>query len=79
MTDKEADDLLKNNAWAKHSDARYLLQQAAHIGYCQALAQAKELRALVQGIVDERHHCFIPNDLDGTLNWDERARKALNT
>lgn len=41
--------------------------------------QNEQLRALVQGILDERDHCFIPNDRPGTSRWDERARKALNT
>ena len=41
--------------------------------------QNKELRALVQGIVDERSHCFIPNDRQGTWQWDKQARKALET
>jgi hypothetical protein len=32
MTRQEADELLKNNDWSKWSDARELLQTAAHIG-----------------------------------------------
>ena len=32
MTDEEANELLLNNDWAKFSDARELLQTAAHMG-----------------------------------------------
>jgi hypothetical protein len=38
MTDEEADELLLNNDWAKFSDARELLQTAAHLG---AMAERK--------------------------------------
>ena len=41
MTDKEAEELLDNNPWAKYSDARSLLKQAAALG---AAAERKRLR-----------------------------------
>ena len=40
MTDEQADELLKNNDWAKWSDARELLMEAAHRG---AMAERKNL------------------------------------
>ena len=36
-----------------------------------------EFRALVKAILDNRSHCFVPNDRKGLLAWDERAEKAL--
>lgn len=36
MNDSEADSLLSGGSWAKHSDARELLQEAARIGAQEA-------------------------------------------
>lgn len=42
MTDEQAEELLKNNDWAKFSDARELLMEAAHMG---AMDERKTLEA----------------------------------
>ena len=48
MTDEEANELLRNNEWSKWSDARGLLQEAAHIGWTAGYDHARrELLALV--------------------------------
>lgn len=39
MTDEQANELLSNNDWAKWSDARDLLQTAAHMGAVEEAAR----------------------------------------
>lgn len=50
MTDEQADELLRNNEWSKWSDARDLLQEAAHIGYLDAADELTRLRAEVEAL-----------------------------
>lgn len=50
MTDEQANELLRNNDWAKVSDARDLLQHAAHLGYCEAANELTRLRAEVEAL-----------------------------
>lgn len=47
MTDDEADELLQNNDWAKWSDARKLLQEAAHMG---AMAERERCARIVEAV-----------------------------
>lgn len=50
MTDEQADELLRNNDWAKWSDARELLLEAASIGADESAAEVKHLRAEVEAL-----------------------------
>ena len=56
MTNEEADELLANNPWAKWSDARELLQQAAELGAAKPRltnAQRAALRIVLRHYGDD--------------------------
>ncbi len=63
MTDDQADELLKNNDWAKWSDARELLMEAAHIG---AMNERKTLDAELSRLQEEnqRLRLIVPQVLE---------------
>lgn len=65
MTDKQAEELLLNNNWTKFSDARELLQEAAHIG---AMEERKNLEAemLLLKEENERLRGIVPEFLEAT-------------
>ena len=56
-----------------HRDARHAAAELA----LATDTELAELRLLVRGVLDNRSHCFIPNDQDGLFNWDERAMAAV--
>ncbi len=58
MTNDQADELLKNNDWAKWSDARELLMEAAHMG---AMDERKNLDAKLRrlAIVEEQREALL--------------------
>lgn len=41
------------------------------------IASAPELLSLVSAILDNRGRCYIPNNEDGLLGWDEKASAAI--
>lgn len=41
------------------------------------IASAPELLELVTAIMKARGKCYIPNNEDGLLSWDEKARAAI--
>lgn len=62
MTDEQANELLRNNDWAKVSDARDLLQHAAHLGYCEAANELTSLRAEVEALrADAERYRYLRN------------------
>ena len=78
MTDDRADELLKNNDWAKWSDARDLLMEAAHIG---AMDERKTLDAELSRLQEEnqRLRLIVPQvleDLNDKLCEDNELLKA---
>lgn len=76
-------DLETGDVWSGAAEGWRRADEAARaeVKACLALdaasAELTELRALVRGILDQRSACFIPNDKEGLLNWDERASKVL--
>ena len=56
-----------------HRDARHAAAELAS----KASVELAELRLLVRGIVENRSACFVPNDKEGLVNWDERAARVL--
>lgn len=89
MTDDQADELLKNNDWAKWSDARELLMEAAHMG---AMDERKNLDAKLRRLASVEQQrdellealrsliniCTHPNSTKAEMKQiAEESRKAI--
>ena len=75
MTDEQADELLKNNDWAKWSDARELLMEAAHMG---AMDERKTLDAELRRLSAENERVFkLADDQDSVIRRQRTERQTL--